>query len=135
MFFSYLLTATIIAANTASTAQATASSVDWAAFGMGLMGAILGSAASIGTGLYVFGRWQGRTDQRLDAVEARLDRGDDQLEDVPAAQERISVLKNTTDRLENIIDQLESRVASLDEKYVTRRECRERHRVDRGGDP
>lgn len=110
---------------TLATVQAEVASIDWSAFGIGFLGALLGTAGSIGAAVFVFGRWQGKTDQRLDYLEERMQSGRHPISEVPVLKSRIQQINESIDRLERLI----AKVDKDTENYVTQQECERRHDV------
>lgn len=90
--------------------------------GSGLIGTMVGSVVMVCLVSHKVGRWQGRIERWLEDHEERLQSGRDRVQDVP-------VLKEQVTRLSHLVDSVEDRERKMSDRYVSRRECEDRHKA------
>lgn len=103
---------------------ASAVTIDWTAVIIGLLGSVVGASGSALVAVFVSGRWQGRTDQRIDNIEDRLESGRDPIQNVPVLRSQIQQMGESIDRLERVVEKMNDQ----NDKFVTQQECERRHK-------
>jgi len=105
-------------------------------FASALIGGFVGGMLTA----YSIGRWRGEMEQRVTSLqewrgqaEGRLERGDDQLVNIPVVESKIEDLSRSIELMrEDVRDgfaEVQSHVERMRETFVTRAECERQHRL------